>query len=221
MKVFACLICLVFSNLAFSQCPYRIEYSTEVDTNSLSVYLQSYYMSGSGQILTDCIGSYNITSQSNSLELDVYYDLPTTVGPGTGEACYDTLLIDSNTVGNNQLIINAYMLWDNLAGGTDTIYCESDTSYFQILSNFKYSLNPTVQFYPNPAKNTVYFTGLDGNGEVLIELFDHIGRLVRQQKIDINNPEIFVSDLPSGIYTVNLKLEEGTIVRQLIIEGHD
>ncbi len=68
-------------------------------------------------------------------------------------------------------------------------------------------LFPTIGLYPNPATGIMHLTGLEDEDSVFIEIIDMIGQVV-VKPCRIYNSEINVSNLPQGIYIINIVCKE-------------
>ena len=71
--------------------------------------------------------------------------------------------------------------------------------------------------YPNPAKESVHFSGLSQE-PVEVIVINTSGQKVLATVIEINKPDISLEGLPSGIYQVQFKLDKQVLVRELLIE---
>ena len=72
-----------------------------------------------------------------------------------------------------------------------------------------------VNFYPNPAQNTLKFNLTEN---LKAQIFDLNGALVKSYSLDINKSEINISELESGIYILNLRSDDESIVKRFIKE---
>ena len=66
---------------------------------------------------------------------------------------------------------------------------------------------PTVNLYPNPARNQISFT-LESDAQVSI--FDMTGRKVNELNVAGGQAQLNVSELESGVYFVNVRFANGT-----------
>ncbi len=64
----------------------------------------------------------------------------------------------------------------------------------------------TLEFFPNPVTNEIRFKGLPSDRQGLISVMDPIGR-VHYQSVLSENADL--SDLPPGLYYLNIRLENG------------
>ena len=70
-----------------------------------------------------------------------------------------------------------------------------------------------VSIYPNPTSGRIYFSGLQDKTK--IEVFSIEGKLLKQ----FNAIEDYIDlDLPSGLYLLKLKNDNGSITKKIIIE---
>lgn len=68
---------------------------------------------------------------------------------------------------------------------------------------------------PNPVTSTFILDDIAVEGAIL-NVFNSVGQLVIQRKMDSNTPNINISDLKSGIYFLQLKQEEKTYTAKII-----
>lgn len=103
----------------------------------------------------------------------------------------------------------AYIYFDfNAPIVTNTTY-----NINQVLSTSENDLE-TIVMYPNPAANSVRFTG----AEILeVQLYDLAGKLVLTSKQPANN-EISVSDLNNGLYQVQIFTQKGLSTQKLVVK---
>lgn len=73
-----------------------------------------------------------------------------------------------------------------------------------------------VQIYPNPTNSEIHLKGFDGNIH-LIEMVDVLGKIVYASSKFDSSILIDVSYLNEGIYFLKLKMENGTVVKKIII----
>lgn len=73
-------------------------------------------------------------------------------------------------------------------------------------------LTPQFSIYPNPVKNELYLSAKNGNGKLDIKIFNIEGKLLKTENLNLEKPlSIDVSNLPSGIYFLNLSDENGNV----------
>ena len=77
----------------------------------------------------------------------------------------------------------------------------------------KSSLSLT-KLFPNPARENIYFKGLDNDTEVSV--YDLFGRLILKNKTNKNS--LNISELNSGIYCFEFYIQGDKIVQKIIIE---
>jgi hypothetical protein len=74
-----------------------------------------------------------------------------------------------------------------------------------------------VNMYPNPATNTVYFSGAKSLESV--KMLDLSGRVVKQEQVTGNGLySIDISGLTKGVYLVQCTGADGTVVKKLIVQ---
>jgi hypothetical protein len=99
-----------------------------------------------------------------------------------------------------------YYFTQKQLGGTSIIDAAKETAMFDV--------------YPNPARNLLNLV-YDATQNGTIRIFNMAGALVYQQQINFNgfgNQSVNISNLPSGLYTLNLETRDGVQVRKIIKE---
>ncbi|MEM5564470.1 endonuclease [Psychroserpens sp. AS72] len=71
-----------------------------------------------------------------------------------------------------------------------------------------------VKMYPNPAKGN--FVNIDSNNDLVVEIYDLLGKKVKVQTINANQKQLHISGLSKGVYLVKLTSENGSITKKLI-----
>ena len=196
----------------------------------------SYSSSGSSSISSLEDGAYTVTMTYNGGQCDTTADFTiydalqliiTSVDPQTttpadgavnftisgGAMPYDTIIDDGQSQMNGPftgLSSGQYTLivTDNNGNSVDSTFTV-DNVVSVSSANFK-----EFNMYPNPATSI-----LNIKGEYLISttIYDINGRAVLQT--DLQNTEaIDISNLESGVYTVNIHSEKGEYVQKLIIQ---
>jgi len=132
---------------------------------------------------------------------------------------FETIAI-VNGAGNSSQILN-YSAFDNAPLNGISYYRLKQTDYDGL---FEYSNIVSVTFenndfsniniYPNP--NTGHFTidGVNQNARLII--FNTIGEKITEQNISSEKTEIYLSNLPSGIYFVQINSEKESVTRKVI-----
>ena len=68
--------------------------------------------------------------------------------------------------------------------------------------------------YPNPVQgNKVYFKS---KGDFKVQVFSILGKMVLEKQASVNDTEINISNLNSGIYLFKIKIEDVTIVKKIV-----
>lgn len=79
-------------------------------------------------------------------------------------------------------------------------------------------IKPTWDFGPNPTSERVRFTNLPQDIRSLT-LFDLNGRMIKEVNVENQvNAELVVSDIPSGMYTLQLKSDRGVYSEKLLVK---
>jgi len=76
-------------------------------------------------------------------------------------------------------------------------------------------LDSKILVYPNPAHSTVNVV-TDLQGKMTIEMFDLLGKKLSNKSI--NETSIDVSQLPVGIYTMKISIDNDSIVKKIAIQ---
>ena len=96
--------------------------------------------------------------------------------------------------------------------------CEEVVSYVGI---DELNLEASVDLYPNPVdKGLLNLTFSQVQGEVSIEMFDSFGKRVMQKSIvldAVNNVSLDVSELPFGMYIVQIQNSDISINKKIIV----
>lgn len=74
--------------------------------------------------------------------------------------------------------------------------------------------------FPNPASDEVFLkmSGLNQATSMMYKIFSNTGRYIKSGEIDSQNMKILTSDLPAGIYTVQLTSGDKTHTGKIVIE---
>ncbi|GGI57941.1 endonuclease [Winogradskyella haliclonae] len=86
-------------------------------------------------------------------------------------------------------------------------------AWFSVLSidNFQQA---EIKIYPNPVSgNEITITSTQ---DILVEVYDVLGKRVKQQNIIANHKKLNIAGLKKGIYLLRLKTDSGTITKKLI-----
>ena len=86
-----------------------------------------------------------------------------------------------------------------------------------IISSLDEETEATTAIFPNPAKNTLNITSYNTKVNS-VEIYNLNGQLVLNKTLNTYLSQINISSLTSGIYIVDIKSENTTIKRKLIIE---
>ena len=75
-----------------------------------------------------------------------------------------------------------------------------------------------LSIYPNPVSTSINFSGLSSDNPILkIELFSNSGSVVQIQKG--NTDSLDISHLSTGIYYINVYLQDGTVIYRAFIKS--
>ncbi|TCK68904.1 putative secreted protein (Por secretion system target) [Winogradskyella wandonensis] len=79
------------------------------------------------------------------------------------------------------------------------------------VSNFR---QPKVKIYPNPVSGNE--VSIISTKDIVLEIYDVLGKKVKQQNLTSNQKKINISGLKKGIYLLRLKSDTGTITKKLV-----
>lgn len=128
------------------------------------------------------------------------YNLPLLVG--TDSSFHSSILIDNS---------NISLIASN-STQEDSVFCSSTTNINEINNNYN-----TIVIYPNPVTSTFKIKAPTENYPVTYSIFDLTGRIIINTQSTINNEEsIDLSELPNGIYLLNLNSNESSKCLKLL-----
>ncbi|MFD1614780.1 T9SS type A sorting domain-containing protein [Gelatiniphilus marinus] len=84
------------------------------------------------------------------------------------------------------------------------------------LSTTDFEIANALQLYPNPATNNITIKTPMGKGITVIEIYNLLGK--RMPLTSFENNTLNISHLPSGMYLLNIRIEEQTIIKKLIVD---
>lgn len=73
-----------------------------------------------------------------------------------------------------------------------------------------------IKFYPNPAKEVIYFDNTD-NKSFSVSVYDVQGKILIEKTIENSSQSISVSSLNSGVYFVKVKTDSSSQTEKIII----
>ncbi len=123
-----------------------------------------------------------------------------------GEACFDAN-------GNRQLIVGTQ---DTMVGLTCFGFCAD----CDIVSNTNHTFAKTdFNIFPNPTTNmlTIQFVEIYDE-ELEINLLNPFGRIIKQQKSNLQTTVFDLSKLEKGVYFIQLKQGNKTIIRKVVVQ---
>lgn len=144
------------------------------------------------------------------------------------EAFYASIgiTISATDIHNNALLSNPTMSKSQALTYIDTIqgYIHPrimramQIGEWEPLSVSEATVENNIKLMPNPANNQV--TIQSKNGEMIknITMYDVAGRLVKNEISNLNAVRLNVSDLPSGVYFVNVTTNNSEYVTKLMVE---
>ena len=87
-------------------------------------------------------------------------------------------------------------------------------SFTSTLSTESTKLLNAVKVFPNPANGDTFFISVDKN--VTLEIYNTLGKLVKNQYIFINNNKVDVKNLAKGVYILKINADNQFITKKLI-----
>ena len=130
-------------------------------------------------------------------QLKIDYNDPTPFICGkVGLRGFATVLFDNFKVVNNSTQVSSANLKSGISGANTT---EKETKLF---------------FYPNPAKNILYFNGI--KKEALVQIFDLTGQLVRSKSIR-KNESLSVVTINGGLYVLRIMENDNVFTSKIKI----
>lgn len=75
-----------------------------------------------------------------------------------------------------------------------------------------------IVYYPNPAKNVLYFKSNLPLQNGIITLYNSIGQKVFEKSLIDTDDKIDITNINCGIYCISLKKQETTIVKHIVIK---
>jgi hypothetical protein len=85
------------------------------------------------------------------------------------------------------------------------------------LSNKEFEFSSLISIFPNPATNTLTIKDTSKSSDVLVEVYDIAGRVVKSSKYNLNSDlNLDISSLNSGNYILKLNSEKGSTFKKFI-----
>ena len=76
-------------------------------------------------------------------------------------------------------------------------------------------LRQTCLYFPNPASEQIFISGLPASG--IVQLFNSLGQPVRSEQITSVSGSISVVGLSAGVYTIQVQDQDGQIQSSIIL----
>jgi len=96
------------------------------------------------------------------------------------------------------------------------VFMLDDIMITSVTSINENDLNAGIKVYPNPASNFVNITS--ETGITNIKIINYTGQVVYQQNVSDNNVKISTSDLPAGIYVLQMETQKGWASQKLVVK---
>jgi hypothetical protein len=203
---------------------------TNIDVHSLAVRGTTLFAGTSGGIFLSTNNGTNWTAVNNGLtNLNVYALLinGTNIYAGTDDGVFYSNDDGSVWTSNNDGF-PANTAVQALAISGTTLFAGIRLYPYGVwirpLSEIKtdateINLNNAFNLYPNPASNSIIINGNDiKNNDVLLNIYNTIGTLVKTEMLKQNNQNVTIGDLPNGIYIVEMKSTDFIKSQKLIIK---
>jgi hypothetical protein len=173
--------------------------------NNVSEWLTQVFSNNVWVNITLFGRTYNANNQIIEL-LSKYWDSST--GQLTSGSSRTTYLYNNNEL-NTEII---YQKWDPSI--IDWVNSNKDINYYSThhTSGIISLTNEDIILFPNPANNTLSFSGLSGDSE--ISIYNMAGILVLNKLID--SEQIDISDLKKGVYILKITNPVGTVSKQFL-----
>ena len=114
----------------------------------------------------------------------------------------ETVYLNRNPFIDNPAL--ATVIW----GGPD-----AEDRWGNLLSTNNFQ-QPEVKIYPNPVSGNE--VTIASNKAILAEIYDVLGKKVKQQNLTANQKKLNIAGLKKGIYLLRLKTDNGTITKKLV-----
>jgi hypothetical protein len=180
----------------------------------------TYTYNGSNECISDAEQSWNGSAWGNFRQNTYTYN-------GNGDEVLDVQQKWSGTAwinasnskmyynSNNVMISSATRDWNNPA---TKINCgDSAYYYYKTVSGINElpAQGENISVYPNPVSNNLT---IDYTGKATINIFNTQGQLIETLFINNNLSNIDVSNLPCGVYMMELRTEKGNVVKKFMKE---
>ena len=120
-----------------------------------------------------------------------------------------------------------------------SVYLGAKRTYYGLPNNPNYELGPltgslcdtitsvdiepnkanfSFNLYPNPAFNkvTLNITALKPNEQASLSVYNNIGALLLQKEITLRTQSLDVTELPAGVYFIQVQTEESSVTEKLV-----
>jgi len=145
--------------------------------------------------------------------LEAYY---ASIGISIDAAAIDQGSLFSNPNGHDKNVAMAYI--DTIqAYMHPRVMRQLQIGDWVALSTQDIVVNDVFSIYPNPANDIVTIDSKSGNVNG-VRIYDVTGRMVYQEVANVTKLNINISNLPKGLYIINVTTEKGENVEKLIVE---
>ncbi len=184
------------------------------DTGFHTVTLIASNLDGS-----DTITVQNAIAISGSPRFTIYESADTLFGP-QGYSVYQWWYNGAPLPLETNYFTIATQNGDYVLTLTDSAGCfGSDTVLsFNLLVNEFFTNGKTITVYPNPATESIQFSGLDESKDGFLQIHDLQGRLVFSGKTDNSEIVVSVQNLRTGVYLVEIEYPTGRYYARFVKE---
>ncbi len=105
-----------------------------------------------------------------------------------------------------------YFTIKTISDGIESLH--SEKAYFSLVNTSVNEQELAFEIYPNPVENNLYINAQERINE--INIYNIMGINVRNEQCTMNNVQLNVSDLNSGIYFVKIMTDKGETVKRFI-----
>ena len=205
-----------------SECSYYVYYDSGVEIFSGKGRQQGTFFSWvydcncQNIMINNCEGvrNFDVAVVNNTVELS--WQTPSTEGVTHYEIYRDTELISTTeelSFIENGLETGTY--YYNVRPVYEDCYGALSGKEITYTVNVDEINTIDVMIYPNPAKDFIKLSAVSCQHSV-IKIYNCLGMLVDEIEVDSDEIEINLSDYNSGIYFINIKSENGTIVKKIV-----
>jgi PKD repeat protein len=124
-----------------------------------------------------------------------------------------------SSIPSQYYVDNLIVMLEYTAGGGNNVYVDNiQIGHPDELSTINIGIKDKLTLYPNPAKDFIVIEGLDESLRTSINIFNSQGKIVRSNDTNKQSKTIISTEnLPKGIYTCQVKNQNGVTVKKFVI----